>query len=261
MSETPDKQQQTRRFHIPTVEEIEKAQEEANRVATTISLPQPASHTPPRTAPAQTPSPRPAQSPRYANTTVLVNELQRGNPVLACIRNVRWSYSRNIAADYVVGQSACILYLSIKYHRLHPEYISKRIEKLGKGHRLRVLLVHVDTEDCKLPLREINRTAALSDVTLLLAWSLDEAGRHSSTARPDMIRERIEDSYMARLTNTLTDIRSVTKADVLTLSSNFSTLEALAKASVAELTLCPGIGDLKAKRIHDALNQPFISES
>ncbi|KAJ1661664.1 ssDNA endonuclease and repair protein rad10 [Coemansia sp. RSA 25] len=203
---------------------------------------------------------------RGGSQIVLVNELQRGNPVLEFVRNVRWSYSKDIVPDYVVGRTSCILYLSIKYHRLHPEYISKRIDGLGKNYRLRVLLIHVDTDDCKIPLREINRIAVIGEMTILLAWSLDEAGRYIEALKvfehrqPDIIKERVEDTYMARLANSLTSIKSVNKTDVLTLSSNFGSFGGVAKANVNEMSLCPGVGDLKAQRIFKAFHEPFIPE-
>ena len=36
--------------------------------------------------------------------------------------------------------------LSVRYFTLQPEYIHERIKLLGKGHRLRVLLVQVDVK-------------------------------------------------------------------------------------------------------------------
>ncbi|KAJ2744991.1 ssDNA endonuclease and repair protein rad10 [Coemansia sp. BCRC 34301] len=203
---------------------------------------------------------------RGSGQVVLVNELQRGNPVLEFVRNVRWSYSKDIVPDYVVGRTSCVLYLSIKYHRLHPEYIGKRIDGLGKSFRLRVLLIYIDTDDCKIPLREINRIAVIGEMTILLAWSLDEAGRYIESLKafehrqPDIIKERVEDTYTARLANSLTSIKSVNKTDVLTLSSNFGSFAGVAKAQVNELGLCPGVGDLKAQRIFKAFHEPFIPE-
>ncbi|KAI9473012.1 restriction endonuclease type II-like protein [Coemansia mojavensis] len=207
--------------------------------------------------PASTPS-------RNYSQNLQINELQRGNPLLTCIRNVRWNYARNILADFEVSRSLGILYLSVKYHRLHPEYISKRISELGRSYQMRVLLVFVDFQDSKLALREINQAAVVGDMTLLLAWSLDEAGRYIETLKayehkqPDAIRERVEEGYVAKLNNTLTSIRSVNKTDALTLATNFKSVAGIAQASKEQLALCPGIGDLKAQRIFKAFNEPFI---
>ncbi|KAJ2306111.1 ssDNA endonuclease and repair protein rad10 [Coemansia sp. RSA 2706] len=278
MSDPADK---PRRFHIPTVEEIEQRRREAEqRLAaastelqpvTTAANPAPAPPPPPPSASATSasaPAPAPStHSPsRASNQTLQVNELQRGNPLLSSIRNVRWTHNRGILPDFEMSPHTCALYLSIKYHRLHPDYIARRIDALGRQYTKRVLLVYVDTEDSKLALREINKAAVVGEMTLLLAWSLDEAGRYVEALKvyenrpPDVIRERVEDTFVAQLAAALTSIRSVNKADVLTLAANFRTISGVAMASVEELSLCPGIGELKAQRIFRAFNEPFVSK-
>lgn len=76
---------------------------------------------------------------------ILVNTKQRGNPLLKSITNVTWEFE-DIVPDYVVGRTACILFLSLKYHNLNPDYIHTRLKLLGKMFELRVLLVQVDTK-------------------------------------------------------------------------------------------------------------------
>lgn len=77
---------------------------------------------------------------------VLVNPKQRGNPILKSISNVPWEFDDSIIPDYVVGVTAGILYLSLRYHQLNPDYIHNRLKELGKRFELRVLLVQVDTK-------------------------------------------------------------------------------------------------------------------
>ena len=55
-----------------------------------------------------------------SNTTCLyVHEVQRGNPLLKYIRNVKWEYSQDIIPDYSMG-STCALFVSVKFHFRHP---------------------------------------------------------------------------------------------------------------------------------------------
>jgi DNA excision repair protein ERCC-1 len=87
---------------------------------------------------------------------------QRLNPVLECIRNVGKEFG-DIVSDFQVGRTTGVLFLryvrllidllfggtetrkcSLKYHRLHPEYIHKRIEGLGHAYNLRILLLMCD---------------------------------------------------------------------------------------------------------------------
>lgn len=76
---------------------------------------------------------------------IQVHPKQRGNPLLKSITNVAWEFE-DIVPDYVVGRTACILFLSLKYHNLNPDYIHNRLKMLGKMFELRVLLVQVDTK-------------------------------------------------------------------------------------------------------------------
>lgn len=65
---------------------------------------------------------------------------QKGNPVLSCIRNVQWEMVSDLIPDYVVGSSTCALFLSVKYHLLHPKYILGRMNGIGNNYRLRVVV-------------------------------------------------------------------------------------------------------------------------
>lgn len=63
--------------------------------------------------------------------------------MLKSILNVPWEHGETLA-DYELGRTTCALFLSLRYHRLHPNYIYERFQKLGKNYTLRLLLVLVD---------------------------------------------------------------------------------------------------------------------
>ena len=58
-----------------------------------------------------------------------------------------------------------------RYHRLHPEYIVSRMKEILRSFRLRVVLCHVDVEDPKEPLGQVNKLASLNGFTLLCGFS------------------------------------------------------------------------------------------
>jgi DNA excision repair protein ERCC-1 len=122
--------------------------------------------------PPQTTTPRPPQASSAAQApknAILVSHRQKGNPLLKHIRNARWTYA-DIVPDYVLGQSSCALYISLRYHLLHPDYLYYRIRELQKNFKLRVILCHIDVEDVVKPLHEVTRTSLLHDCTLLCGW-------------------------------------------------------------------------------------------
>ncbi|CAN6481111.1 unnamed protein product [Victoria cruziana] len=193
---------------------------------------------------------------------ILVSHRQQGNPLLKHIRNVRWSFSE-IVPDYLLGQNSCALYLSLRYHLLHPDYIYHRIRELQKNYRLRVVLCHIDVEDVVKPLLEVTRTTLLHDCTLLCGWSLEECGRYLETIKiyenkpADIIQERTDADYLSRMNHALTSIRHINKSDVVTLGSAFGSLSGIMDASMEDLARCPGIGERKVKRLFDTFHEPF----
>ncbi|CAL1269255.1 unnamed protein product [Larinioides sclopetarius] len=189
-------------------------------------------------------------------------ESVRGNPLLKNIRNVPWEFSE-VEPDYVMGKSACALFLSLRYHNLFPNYIHDRLKALGKSYSLRVLLVQVDVAEPNPPLKDLSVISILADCTLMVAWSAEEAGMYLETYKTfenksaDLIKEKQDSDHYSQLIDCLTTIRSINKTDATVLLSNFKTLKGIVLASVEDLTQCPGMGPLKAKRLYDALRKPL----
>ncbi|KAJ9131503.1 hypothetical protein P3X46_035158 [Hevea brasiliensis] len=215
--------------------------------------------------------PSPSPSPAVASSSlqngqsrnaILVSHRQKGNPLLKHIRNVRWAFA-DVVCDYLLGQNSCALYLSLRYHLLHPDYLYYRIRELQKNYKLRIVLCHVDVEDVVKPLLEVTKTALLHDCTLLCAWSLEECGRYLETIKmyenkpADLIQGQMDTDYLSRLTHALTTVRHVNKTDVVTLGSTFGSLSNIMDASMEDLARCPGIGERKVKRLYDTFHEPF----
>ncbi|XP_026322499.1 DNA excision repair protein ERCC-1, partial [Hyposmocoma kahamanoa] len=194
---------------------------------------------------------------------VLVNQKQRGNPLLKFITSVAWEYE-DIIPDYEIGKTIGILFLSLRYYNMNPDYINNRIKELGRKYELRVLLVQVDLRDPHTPLKNLTRICLLTDLTLMLAWSPEEAAKVIENYKiyenkpPDRIMEKIENDPHQKIINALTSVRSVNKTDAMTLISIFGSLENIIKASEHRLAECPGFGVTKAKKLYTALHQPFL---
>ncbi|KIH51980.1 DNA repair protein rad10, partial [Ancylostoma duodenale] len=62
-----------------------------------------------------------------AGSRLVVNRRrQEGNPVLKYVRNVRYEWG-DIGTDFECGPTCGVLYLALKYHKLHPNYILTRL--------------------------------------------------------------------------------------------------------------------------------------
>ncbi|XP_063168171.1 DNA excision repair protein ERCC-1 [Candoia aspera] len=197
------------------------------------------------------------------HNSIIVSPRQRGNPILKFVRNVPWEFGE-VVPDYVLGQSTSALFLSLRYHNLNPNYIHERLRALGKTYLLRVLLLQVDVKDPHQAVKELAKICILADCTLILAWSPEEAGRYLETYKAyeqkpaDLLKEKVEQDYLSRVTDCLTSVKSVNRTDTLSLLSTFGSLASIAQASKEDLSLCPGIGPQKAKRLFDILHEPFL---
>lgn len=192
-----------------------------------------------------------------------VSTRQKGNGILSLIRNVPIAYSPMVP-DYILGPTSCALFLSIKYHKLYPRYIHRRIAELRGDFKLRVLLVLVDVDDNANTLLQLNTIGVTHQLTVILCWSELEAARYLETykardgkdAAP--IQKKESSNPLDRVTDFLTGGRvGVNKTDSVTLWNQFSTVAGIASASSDELALVAGMGPVKVRRLHEALHKPF----
>ena len=192
-----------------------------------------------------------------------VSTRQKGNGILSLIRNVPIAYSPMVP-DYILGPTSCALFLSIKYHKLYPRYIHRRIAELRKDFKLRVLMVLVDVDDNANTILQLNAIGVTNQLTLILCWSELEAARYLETykardgkdAAPIQKRESV--NPLDRVVDFLTGGRAgVNKTDAVTLWNQFSTVSGIAGASSDELALVAGMGPVKVRRLHDAFHKPF----
>lgn len=207
--------------------------------------------------------PKPQALPsRQGHSAILVSTRQKGNPILNHVKQMPWEFS-DIPCDYVVGATTCALFLSLKYHRLHPEYIYSRIRVLGKLYNLRILLTMVDITNHEEALKELSKTSMINNLTLVLCWSAQEAGRYLELfksyehASPASIRAHRAETYRESLTEFVTTPRTINKTDAASLVSNFGTLQAAINAGPEELGLVPGWGEKKVKAWVSVVREPF----
>ncbi|KDO31364.1 hypothetical protein SPRG_03981 [Saprolegnia parasitica CBS 223.65] len=212
-------------------------------------------------------APSPAAASPYAESLVVhIHPSQSGNPLVKLLHNVIPEVNPDITSDYMMGEACVACFLSVRYHMLHPTYLKSKLGRV-KPARVQVVVCHVDVPDNESALKEINRDALACGFTLLLAWSWKEAARYIETLksyenRPaTLIKEKVENDYSAQLADVLTSVRSINKTDVVTLSSNFGSVQRLMCATEDELALCPGIGGKKVQMLLEAFNTPFHATS
>jgi DNA repair protein Rad10 len=79
--------------------------------------------------------------------------------VLKAIKAVPWSFGPT-TADYSIPEAACALFLSLRYHLLHPNYLLSRLRELRENAPLRMVLLLVDSEAPEKPILQARLAAA-----------------------------------------------------------------------------------------------------
>ncbi|KAK4189404.1 mating-type switching protein swi10 [Podospora australis] len=206
-----------------------------------------------------TPQALPARS---SGSSILVSPRQKGNPVLACLKSVAWEYS-DIPADYGLGQTTCALFLSLKYHRLHPEYIYTRIRNLQGKYLLRILLTMVDIPNHEDSLRELSKTSLINNVTVILCWSAAEAARYLELYKSyehagfGAIKGQQARGYAEKLVEFVTVPRNINKSDAVALVSTFGSLRHAVNGDKEQVATVGGWGERKVKSWCRAVEAPF----
>ncbi|CUM64237.1 uncharacterized protein PRCAT00001832001 [Priceomyces carsonii] len=214
---------------------------------------------------------------------ILVHKSQKGNPLLehSLMKNTSWSYDDSILSDYYINPTLQILFLSLKYFKLHPEYIWQRLKKLNKGsivdakpnnRALRILLAVVDIDSHQEVLCNLLDICIKHDLSLVLAWSFEEAGNYIVFARqlddaPAKRRAAVEglkaSDYNSCVVDSLSSIRLINKTDVSNLLANCKSIKNVILRSCEArdgnaLSNIGGLGSVKIGNMKLVFLEPFI---
>jgi hypothetical protein len=175
-------------------------------------------------------------------------------------------FADHIIPDFELGEATWALFLSLKYHLLHPTYLAGRCASIARGAasssssaasqpqmaatRLRLILILVDVDDCEKILEDLTVFANAQAWTIILAWSNQEVGRYLETFKAyekksaDVLKERL-DSDAERFHDCFAQVRSINKSDINTLAQSFGSFAGVCGASAESLALLPGLGPKK----------------
>ncbi|CAK3995682.1 Mating-type switching swi10 [Lecanosticta acicola] len=207
--------------------------------------------------------PKPQALPKRSGpSSIIVSPRQKGNPVLEKIRQMPWEWGE-IPADYLLGTTTCALFLSLKYHRLHPEYIYTRIKNLQGKYLLRIVLCMVDIENHEESLKELSKTSVINNVTIVLCWSAAEGARYLElfktyeNAAPTSIKQHQSTAYADRMIDFITTPRAINKTDAVSLVSQFGSVRGAVNARHEEVSMIAGWGEKKVQQWCKSVQEPF----
>ena len=205
---------------------------------------------------------------------IQVSRSQTGNPLLEHLTFYQMN-GKIKDVDYVINSKCVVLFLSLRYHKLHPEYIYNKLKKVTYNHpdTLRVLLLYVDVDDFQDTVRELNKLALFNSLTLVLGWTHEQCANYlqnlkavEKEASKRIIQgSRTKDDevlgndakFLERLVESLASINSVTQRDSQSLLAEYGSLRAVAGAPGEQLQTLSGLGATKVQRLLAAFHEPL----
>lgn len=215
-------------------------------------------------------------------TSVQVANSQKGNPLLESplMKLTPWTYLGQILLDYYINATLQILFLSLKYHKLRPEYVWRRIEKLKGGtsteqaqhvsdQALRVLLVVVDIDSPQDTIRHLLGICMKQDLSMIVAWSFEEAGNYIAYFKQNELANSKVDlsiqglkkaDFNLNIVLALTTVRAVNKTDVANLLANYKLFKNIVLLASLDQGLgdIQGLGERKVVNLQRAFTEPFV---
>ncbi|KAG7192596.1 ssDNA endonuclease and repair protein rad10 [Scheffersomyces spartinae] len=214
---------------------------------------------------------------------ILVAKSQKGNPLFKSplMKTASWRFDDTILSDYYISPTIQFLFLSLKYYKLRPEYIWRRIKNLRQGTStladslkdsvLRILLAVVDIDSHQDVLCKLLDICIKNDMTLVVAWSFEEAGNYIVFAKrldtAPAKRKRIEGvkatDYHSVFVDSITSVPRINKSDAANLIGACSSVkEIVVQSCVPEdqsrLSNISGIGNVKVQNLRRVVSEPFI---
>ena len=121
----------------------------------------------------------------------------------------------------------------------------------------------VDIQNHEESLKELSKTSMINNLTLILCWSAQEAGRYLELyksyehASPTSIRAHQSTTYAEKLVEFITVPRSINKTDAVGLVSAFGSVRAAVNARPEEIGMITGWGEKKVQRWCRTVREPF----
>jgi len=200
----------------------------------------------------------------HAGRTIVAAKRQQGNPILAFIQSTGVEFV-DLVPDYLAGPDIAVLFISLRFHRLHPEYLEQRLQHIKGRYRVKVLLCRVDVEHPDELLQQVTLAAFHGELSLLLAWTDQEGAAYLETLHrcqnkgaETLMGKLTDGDHTARLSEVLTSIKGVNRTDARSLTTEFGSLAKMATASEGALQKCHGIGTKKVKQLHRVFHEPFF---
>lgn len=108
---------------------------------------------------------------------ILINKVQQNNKVIEYLHPGTYEWSTDISCDFAIKNQIGVLYLSLKFHREHQNYIKTRLAANNDYFPVNILLLVSSSENDSSQINELTQLCITHNITVVLAFNTEESAR------------------------------------------------------------------------------------
>ncbi|EKX74171.1 DNA repair protein rad10, putative [Theileria equi strain WA] len=194
---------------------------------------------------------------------LIISPRQRRNPLVKCFRNITFVES-DIPADFMISPEISVLFLSLKYHRLHSNYIIERIKSI-RQHKIPNLFIlcQVDIAEFANILNQLTVHTFTYGYKILLSWNCHESAAVIEILKLnyykgiEILNKKETKTHFETVCDMISSVRSINSSDASLICRKFKTLKEIVHLGEDEIYSIPGCGEKKVKALTAAFKNSF----
>jgi DNA excision repair protein ERCC-1 len=107
-----------------------------------------------------------------------VSHRQQGNPMIPALESgAEVTFVDSSVADFMIGKDLAVLFLTLKYHRQHPDYLTERLRGFRGSFPVRILLFLVNDDNPDRIISRLTSVTFANNMNFIPAFTYEEAAR------------------------------------------------------------------------------------
>lgn len=186
---------------------------------------------------------------------------QEKNPLIPLLNGIETQISEADIFDFCIGDDIAFLFLTIKFHRLNPQYFDDRAKKLMGPWKTRILILLIDDDNPNKHISALTQTAMAHNITTILSFGYEEASKWLYTyyniqdSPIDDLKASNETNYDIAV-NMLHSL-NISRKEAEELLHAFGSIEKILKASKEQISKATSMSSSKIDAFFAAAEQDF----
>ena len=190
-----------------------------------------------------------------------ISKRQEKNPMIPLLGGIDTRFTQSDIFDFAITDEIAILFLTIKFHRLNPQYFDDRAKKLIGPWKTRILILLIDDDNPNRHISALTQTAMAHNMTTVLAFGYEEASKwlHSYYTIQDSSLDELKSTSESNYDIAVNMLHSlnISRKDAEDLLNTFGSIDKILKASKEQISKATSMSSSKIDAFFAAIDKDF----